>query len=226
MFLKVVFLLLTEAFVGYLLGSFNSSIIVTRLFGIEKDIRTLGSGNAGFTNVLRSVGIWPAVLTFFGDFLKTTVALCLIKVLIGVFFSTMDVDFLAFFVPVSVLLTGIFVILGHVYPCFFQFKGGKAVVCLLPLTLTFDFRVSLLALFTFLFVLVTFKMVSLSSIVGTASLPVFNFTLGFFEKRDFRYVFVTTVLLCLMCVLVVYKHSSNIRRIKAHTEYKIGAVRK
>ncbi len=226
MFLKVVFLLLTEAFVGYLLGSFNSSIIVTRLFGIEKDIRTLGSGNAGFTNVLRSVGIWPAILTFFGDFLKTTVALCLIKVLIGVFFSTMDVDFLAFFVPVSVLLTGIFVILGHVYPCFFQFKGGKAVVCLLPLTLAFDFRVSLLALFTFLFVLVTFKMVSLSSIVGTASLPVFNFTLGFFEKRDFRYVFVTTVLLCLICVLVVYKHSSNIRRIKAHTEYKIGAVRK
>ena len=112
----------TLAFIGYLLGSFNSSIIVTRLFGFKEDIRSLGSGNAGFTNVLRSVGLWPAILTFLGDFLKTVIALALVKTLIGISPLGVRTDLLDFFVPVTVLLTGIFVILGHVYPCFFTFR--------------------------------------------------------------------------------------------------------
>ncbi len=223
-----VLLLFILPIVGYLFGSFNSSIVVTRLFGVEKDIRSMGSGNAGFTNVLRTVGFWPAVLTFFGDSLKTVIPLCLAKAIINAYLFKVDADsaFSSFFGSVAILLTGIFVIFGHIYPCFFHFKGGKAVLCLLPLTLIFDFRVSLLALFTFLMVIMLSKIVSLSSIVGTLSLPVFNFILGFVEKRDFRYIAATTLLLCFISVLVVYKHSSNIKRIKNHTEYKIGLAKR
>ena len=226
-------LFLLVAIISYLLGSFNSAIVVTRFFGIKGDIRNLGSGNAGFTNVLRTVGVLPAVLTFAGDLLKSLVALIFSNIAVRAVFYMMEErsvnvnkDFVCFIFSVVSLVCGIFLILGHVYPCFFQFKGGKAVTCLLPITLFFDFRVSLLAVSVFLLILFFSRIMSLASIVGTLSLPVFNFFLGLIEKKEFKYIAITTILLLLIAMLILYKHSGNIERIRNHTECKIDVAKK
>ena len=226
-------LFLLVAVVSYLLGSFNSAIVVTKFFFFFEDIRSLGSGNAGFTNVLRTVGIFPAILTFAGDVIKSIVALIFSNIAVRAIFFRMEEqfgnvnkDFVSFIFSVTSLVCGIFLILGHVYPCFFQFKGGKAVTCLLPITFFFDFRVSLLAVGVFLLTLFFSRIMSLSSIVGTLSLPFFNFFLGLMEKKDFKYIAITTILLLLIAMLIIYKHSGNIERIKNHTECKIDVAKK
>ena len=233
MLFSSVCLFLLISVVSYILGSFNSAIVVTKLFGVKEDIRNLGSGNAGFTNVLRSVGVLPAVFTFLGDFVKSFVALIFSHIAVKAIFYKMEEnlfisnkEFIGGTFALASLVCGIFIILGHVYPCFFQFKGGKAIVCLLPITLFFDFRVSLLALGVFLLTLFLSKMVSLASMIGTSSLPCFNFLLGLTEKKDPKYLAATTVLLFLIAVLVIYRHSGNIKRIKNHTECKINISRK
>ena len=226
-------LFLLVAVVSYLLGSFNSAIVVTKFFGVKEDIRSLGSGNAGFTNVLRTVGAFPAILTFAGDIVKSIVALIFSNIAVRAIFCRMEEqfvhvnkDFVNFIFSVTSLVCGIFLILGHVYPCFFQFKGGKAVTCLLPITLFFDFRVSLLAVGVFLLTLFFSRIMSLASMVGTLSLPAFNFFLGLIEKKDFKYIAITTILLLLIAMLIIYKHSGNIERIKNHTESKINVAKK
>ena len=233
MLFSSVCLFLLISVVSYILGSFNSAIVVTKSFGLKEDIRNLGSGNAGFTNVLRNIGVLPAILTFFGDFIKSFIALVFSHIAVKAIFYKMEEslfisnkEFSSNTYAFASLVCGIFIILGHVYPCFFQFKGGKAIVCLLPITLFFDFRVSLLALGVFVLTLFLSKMVSLASIIGTSSLPCFNFLLGLTEKRDPRYLAVTTVLLFLISILVIYRHSGNIKRIKNHTECKINVSRK
>lgn len=232
LFTSSIFLLIIVTFssisiISYLLGSINFSIIVTRLFGV-KDIRTLGSGNAGFTNVLRLVGVVPAILTFLGDFLKAIIAILTSRKVINVFFSftIKSNDFFCelnnFIIPIVALISGIFVIFGHIYPCFFEFKGGKAIVCLLPITLLYNFKISLLALGVFLLVLVISRIVSLSSIIGTCSLPFFNLLSCIINGKNLKYTSVTTLFFIVITVLVIYKHLGNIRRIRNNTEYKLG----
>lgn len=227
--LLMIFFIFLISLVSYVFGSVNSSIIITKCF-TKKDIRELGSGNAGFTNVLRSVNILPAMLTFFGDFIKTFLAILVSRKIVGIgflFFPTHGLvfqncfgEYIGSFVT---LISGFFVILGHIYPCFFSFKGGKAIVCLLAFTLLYDFRVSLSALGVFIFVLIFSKIVSLASIVGTCSLPVFNFFICFVaNSKELNYAVISTVFFVMVSVLVVYKHLGNIKRIKDKTEYKIS----
>ncbi|MBQ9516081.1 MAG: glycerol-3-phosphate acyltransferase, partial [Ruminococcus sp.] len=114
------------AVIAYLIGSFNPAIVVTKL-KTGQDIRTLGSGNAGFTNVLRSVGTGPAIITIVCDYLKGILA-----VLIGWWlFSSMpitnDVARIEY-VKYAGYLAGTFVIIGHSFPIFYKFRGGKGVV--------------------------------------------------------------------------------------------------
>ena len=219
--------------VSYVFGSINSSIIVTKHF-TRKDIRKLGSGNAGFTNVLRSVSIMPAVLTFFGDFIKTFVAILVSREIVGIGFLFFFFFFLIFqncfgeyIDSFATLISGFFVVLGHIYPCFFDFKGGKAILCLLPFTLLYDFRVSLSALGVFIFVLIFSKIVSIASIVGTCSLSIFNFLICFFvDNKKLSYTLTSTMFFVIVSVLVVYKHLDNVKRIINKTEYKISFNKK
>ena len=229
--LIIIFVFFIVGTISYVLGSINTSIIVTKYFA-KKDIRKLGSGNAGFTNVLRSVGVLPSIIAFAGDFFKTFFAILISKKIVSIcfsFFTVCDISVLdslsKYIGSITVLTSGFFVIFGHVYPCFFNFKGGKAIVCLLPFTLLYDFRVSLLALSVFILFLVIFKMVSLASIVGTCSLPIFNFLLYILSGKDLKYVLTSTAFFVMISVLVIYKHSGNIKRIKNNTEYKIGSRR-
>ena len=113
--------ILATVVIGYLVGSVSFSIIFTRLFD-KKDIRTMGSGNAGFTNVLRSVGKLPSILTFIFDFAKGLLAVYLGMLI----FQASGAPFIV--KQCGIYLAGVACILGHVFPLYFHFKGGKGVL--------------------------------------------------------------------------------------------------
>ena len=108
---------------SYLISSVNTSIIVTRIV-LRKDIRSMGSGNAGFTNVLRCVGKVPAAITFVGDFLKGVVSVLIAYFLMfGVQGENADI-----YRNYIMYLAGLFAVVGHTFPIYYKFKGGKGVV--------------------------------------------------------------------------------------------------
>ena len=156
---------LLTAVIAYLIGSVNPAVIVTKIWTKgKKDIRDMGSGNAGFTNVLRSVGKVPAIITIVCDALK-----CVAAVLIGGLLFTLiagDSAVAPQVINVGKYLAGIFCILGHSFPLYFHFKGGKGVVSAAALMLTEDWRVFLMILATFLILFLISKIISLGSIAG------------------------------------------------------------
>lgn len=211
---------------SYLIGSISFPIIVTKFFKKNQDIRDLGSGNAGFTNVLRSVGILPAVITFIGDFLKCFAAISLSRFIFS-FFSCNEApkDFMLLYIS---YISGLFCIIGHIYPCFFKFKGGKSIIASFSMMMATHWQVGLIILGIFLIVLVIFKIISLASITCAVLYPTVNVVsmklLIFNQVNDyfsFHYVIFTTIISILIMSIVVYKHSPNIRRLLDGTEKKI-----
>lgn len=220
-------ILLTAA-AAYLLGSINTAVIVTKIVTKGKDIRTMGSGNAGFTNVLRSVGKAPAVWTIVCDFLKGIAA-----VLIGaLIFSTEPVSgeiLRQEYMAAGKYIGGLFCILGHSYPLYFHFKGGKGVVTAAALILMADWRVFIAVIATFLILFLITKIISIASI---ASAFLFGFyTFGVVYLLDYgsgagfswAYVIFSTAAAFLIGIFVIVKHKDNIRRILRGEEKKITA---
>lgn len=223
---------LLTAVVAYLLGSINTAVIVTKIVTKGKqDIRQMGSGNAGFTNVLRSVGKVPAIFTIVCDALK-----CVIAVIIGWFiFSFVSADSAAVSSDLSYIgkyIAGIFCIFGHSYPVYFNFKGGKGVVTAAGLMLSEDWRVFLLILTTFLLVFIFTKIISISSITCAVLYAVYTFIITFFV--DYRggagyslsYVIISTSAALIIGVFVIVKHKENIGRLLRGEEKKITAKKK
>ncbi len=219
---------LAIAVIAYLLGSLSFSIIITKI-AIKKDIRQMGSGNAGMTNVLRCVGTVPAILTFVLDFAK-----CVLAVFIGfwIFKNVHAGTELSIYEyeTYGKYLAGLFCALGHMYPIFFKFKGGKGVVTTEALAIMVDWRVGLVTLGIFIIVLLISKYVSLSSIIAAAS---FGFVTFFFRCYDFfwgkigivneltwRYIIVSSACALGMGLLVIVEHRINIVRLKAGEEKK------
>ena len=155
--------LVFTAVAGYLLGSINWSIILTWFFKDKEDIRKYGSGNAGMTNVLRSVGKLPAVLTFVGDFLKCVVALLLSQAFVALL-APESVEFY----DVARYVAGVACVLGHIFPIYYGFRGGKGVVTSAAMIALTDWRVFLLVLLTFAIVFAIKRIVSLASVVCAA----------------------------------------------------------
>lgn len=213
--------LLLTAVAAYLLGSLNSAIIVTRLTSKE-DIRSYGSGNAGATNVLRSKGKLPALLTTLGDLLKSFLA-----VLFGGFLLThlsLNGAPAEGAKLVGEYLAGLFCILGHLYPLYFGFKGGKGVLTSLGMMLILDWRVALICLGFFIVVVLIWRMVSLGSIVAAALLPVFTYIFrAFVEKQSGGTVWFCTAMAILIGAILICKHIPNIKRIIHGTESKLGS---
>ena len=219
-------LLLTAA-AAYLLGSINSAIIVTRLFAKE-DIRSYGSGNAGATNVLRSQGKLPAILTTVGDLAKSFAA-----VLLGGFLLTnlslgqpSVSSYLAPFMLeenlrlVGQYLAGFFCIIGHLFPLYFGFRGGKGVLTTLGMMLILDWKVALLSLLMFIIVVLFSRMVSLGSICAAATMAVLTYVFRMFVyKQD-----ASTVSFC--AAILIIKHIPNIKRIAKGTESKLSFGKK
>ena len=211
--------------VSYLLGSISFSILFTKKFDDKKDIRTMGSGNAGFTNVLRSVGKTPAILTMLGDFGKGVVAVGFGKFVFQGFAFWSEV-------PVSVVQYGAYFagaccLLRHIYPCYFGYKGGKGVLTTSAMMLLLDWRVFLIEIAVFGLVFLCSRIISLASISAAAAYPIATFCITFFidflgqGKYTIGYVIVATVVTLLIGALVTYKHKDNIRRLLRHEERKI-----
>lgn len=182
----------------YLLGSISFGIIIAKLVkGI--DIREYGSGNAGFTNVLRVVGKCPSVLVLIGDTLKGVLA-----VLIGYHFG--DTNY--------AVIAGLMAMLGHAYPLFFHFRGGKAVATGLGVTLTLAPDVTLIALAVFFLTVGISRYVSLGSILASISVPLMMLVL---HKPLPIFLFGL-----IGAAVVLYRHKTNIVRLYQGTESKIG----
>ena len=219
---------LITALAAYLLGSINTAVMVTGIVTKgKKDIRQMGSGNAGFTNVLRSVGKVPAIVTIVCDALK-----CVVAVLLGGFIFTFATpDSLNSVLTNEVIncgkyIAGIFCIIGHSYPVYFHFKGGKGVVTAAALMLTEDWRVFLCIIATFLIIFLITKIISAASITCAVLYAPYTFIMTFFfdycsAHYSFAYVLLSTFAALIIGIFVVVKHKDNIKRLLRGEEKKI-----
>lgn len=213
--------LLITAVGGYLLGSINWAIIITRTI-FRKDIRTEGSGNAGATNVLRNHGRGPAILTTIGDIAKSMLAVVIGSWLL----ANLQLDAPAGsslwmqenLALIGGYIGGFFCLLGHDFPVFYGFRGGKGVLSTLGMFLLLDWRVALACLGVFIVVVAISRMVSLGSILAIGCGPVLLYLLADSTERA---VF-STVVATLVWLLIVWQHRANIGRIIAGNENKLG----
>ena len=209
--------------IGYLLGSVNFSIIITRRVN-KNDIRSLGSKNAGFTNVLRSVGKVPAIITFAGDFFK-----CILAILIAIYIFGEPVK-VPYAMQYGSYLAGVSCVVGHIYPCFFKFKGGKGIVTAAAMILFIDVNVFAIVIVSFLIVMLLSGIISISSIIAAIVYPIATFLINFivyYQKgimgATLSSVWIVTIISAFVAMLVVYKHKSNIQRILRGEEKRISA---
>jgi glycerol-3-phosphate acyltransferase PlsY len=192
--------------VGYLLGSIPFGVIATRMAGLG-DIRKVGSGNIGATNVLRTGRKDLAAITLIGDGGKGAAAVGLGALLAHAYASTSQ--------PLVCALAGGSAFLGHLFPVWLRFKGGKGMATFLGVLLAAAFVVGLLACATWVAVAKIFKISSLSALTAAALAPVYALGLGFPMP--------TVVLAAMMAILVFIRHHENIRRLLKGSEPRIGA---
>ncbi len=213
--------LLAVLLAAYFLGSINSAILFSRTV-YHEDIRTKGSGNAGMTNMLRTYGKGAAVLTLVGDMGKTVIALLLSGLVFG--FNYMSGVAIGGQLG-ECYLVGLFAVLGHIYPVYYKFKGGKGVLVTSTMALILSPVAFLILLLLFVGIVAVSKYVSLGSIVIASLYPVvmhgyFAFMLGSIMPI---FAAVSTITLA---ILIVYCHRANIVRIGNRTENKISFRKK
>jgi glycerol-3-phosphate acyltransferase PlsY len=203
--------------VAYLLGSISFSIVMTRIFA-GTDVRQHGSGNAGATNVLRTAGKLPAILTFLCDFLK-----CVAAVLFSILFSRLfhiNGEYGQFLKYTA----GIFCMVGHIYPLYFGFKGGRGVTAAAAIMLMLDWRCFLIGISIFIIITLLTRFVSLGSILAGLSIP---FLTLFFQTADHaEYAVVDTILVAVISLIIITKHRENIVRLIHGTEPRMQSKSK
>ena len=224
--------IILSAVVGYLLGSINFAIIITSIVDKNKDIREMGSGNAGFTNVLRSVGKGPAIFTIVFDFLKAVIAVIIGGFLFSTIIADNSVQSLEF-ICYGKYLAGLCCILGHMFPVYFGFKGGKGVVTTAALMAVAEWRVFLVIIALFAIIFIASKIISLGSLICAVCYPIATFAFTFFvdylpnagteNAHSLFYVIISTLFTLLIGLCVIIKHKSNIERLRNGTEKKITA---
>ncbi|MBQ3132665.1 MAG: glycerol-3-phosphate 1-O-acyltransferase PlsY [Clostridia bacterium] len=208
--------LLVSAVAAYLLGSFNPAILVGRYFA-KQDIRDMGSGNAGATNVLRTLGPLPAIITTVGDLAKSAIAVVLSRLFMGIGYQSEEVWIIGMYVA------GLFCILGHLFPVYYHFRGGKGVMATLGMLLVVDWRVALIALAGFIVVVAITRYVSLGSMIAGVVMTVATFVITHLvDDRSLSMSLVCTLFPALITVIVVIKHRGNIRRLIDGTESKLS----
>ena len=200
------------AIIAYAIWSINFSIIISKKIA-GFDVREKGSGNAGTTNILRSVGKKAAVLTLLCDVLKGVVAV-LIAYMIAKVTKNADKALL-------VQIAGILVVIGHSFPIFFEFKGGKGVATSLGVLLTINWQIGLICLIFALVIMAFGRMVSLGSIGAAILFPVLTLFIHnnfIIESTGIKY-FVFSIILA---ALVIFNHRENIKRLANGTENKLS----
>ena len=196
--------------IAYLIGSINFSILISKKKA-GFDIREKGSGNAGTTNVLRTVGKKAAIITLICDVLKGVVAI-LLAVIAGNLVSGLDKALL-------VQIAGLAVVIGHTFPIFFNFKGGKGVATSLGVLFMVNWQIALICLVFALILIIVTRMVSVGSVTASILFPVLTLFLHNHYLVPGNYLIFAIIL----AVFIAYNHRSNIKRILNGTENKIGA---
>ena len=203
------------AVIAYLIGSINFSVILSKKIA-GFDVREKGSGNAGSTNMLRSVGKKAAALTLLCDVLKGVVAI-VIAIIVGNIIKDSNKELL-------LQIAGIAVVLGHTFPIFFQFKGGKGVATSLGILLMSNWQIGLICLVFALVLMALTRMVSLGSCAAAVLFPVLtlfindHYTVLTEGKPGSTYLVYSII----MAVIVLFNHRSNIKRILNGTENKLS----
>ncbi len=221
------------ALIAYLLGSVSFSILFTRLFDQKKDIRSMGSGNAGATNVLRSVGVKAAVFTFIFDFAKGVLSVFIGKMIFQ-YLAIPNIAGISDFelIQFGAYIAGFFCVMGHIFPLYFGFKGGKGVLTSWAIIALIDWRSFIAVIVVFIIVFLFSKIVSLASICAAASYPictlVFNLGIAYLWQHSVTvwYVVITFLVGTLQAGILIWKHRSNIQRIRQGTEKKITIKKK
>ncbi len=196
---------LTSVLLAYVIGSLSFAVIVSRLWKLP-DPRTYGSGNPGATNVLRTGRKSAAVATLVGDALKGWLGVYLAQLLAGP-------DAIEAIACAAVAVT-----VGHMYPVFFKFQGGKGVATALGVLLALNPYLAVGALATWLIIAVFFRISSLAALVSAIFVPFFTLLLYSSAHPYFAAVSV-------ICILLVWRHRANIRKLIDGTEGRIGASR-
>lgn len=195
---------------AYLLGSINSAVIISKLF-YKDDVRRHGSGNAGTTNMMRTYGIKAAAATFAGDILKGIAAVLAGRFLCARFgILEPQADYIAY-------LTGYCAVLGHMFPIYFRFKGGKGVATSLGAVLAIN-PIVFGILFPVGLAIAGFSgFVSLASLTGAAAFP---FMVLIYSAYTGSVDIIELALALGMALLIIYNHRENIKRLRAGTENK------
>ena len=184
---------------AYLLGSVSTAVVIARVMGLQ-DPRETGSKNPGATNILRYGGKTAAILTLAGDILKGAVAVLVAQAL------TAD--------PMIIALTGFAAFLGHLFPVFFSFRGGKGVATALGVWLALNPWVGLALIATWVLVALLFRYSSLSALMASLAAPLYVAWLSPSAP------YLATMIV--MSAILIFRHRSNIRNLIAGTEAKIG----
>ena len=197
------------AILSYLIGSINFSIIISKKVA-GFDVREKGSGNAGTTNMLRTVGKKAALITLVCDILKGVISI-LLALLIGKIAKEANNSIL-------VQIAGILVIIGHTFPIFFKFKGGKGVATAVGVLLTTNWQIGLICLVFALILMALTRFVSLGSIAAAILFPV----LTVFIHENYLVPGNYVIFAIIMAVLVVFNHRSNVKRLLEGKENKLS----
>ncbi len=200
-----------SALCAYLMGSINSAIIVSQLYAKE-DIRNYGSGNAGMTNILRTYGKFPAAFTAVGDFAKGALAVLIGRLLFYILGigGTLDGGFIA----------GFFALLGHLFPIYFGFRGGKGVLTSAGVILVIHPLIFLLLAVITIPIIFISRIVSLGSIFAAVLFPILVF---FFCGKSLNLDLLFAVL---MAAIVIFMHRENIKRLLSGTENRFPKKKK
>lgn len=205
------------ALIAYAIGSVNFSVIISKKMA-GFDVREKGSGNAGSTNVLRTVGKKAAAITLVCDILKGVVAI-LVALVIGLFAKESSK---AILVEVAALA----VVLGHTFPIFFGFRGGKGVATSLGIILLINWKIGLICLVFALTLMALTRMVSLGSISASVLFAVLTMFITDSYVAGIEHDFSFVVFGVLLAAFVIFNHRSNLKRILNGTENKLGSKKK
>lgn len=201
---EILFLIL-----AYLLGSIPNALIVSKLF-FKKDIRNFGSKNMGATNTLRVLGVQYAALVFFLDALKASLLVFLFT------YNIIDRSIVPHLHPIYF---GFVSIIGHIFPIFAKFKGGKGVASTTGVLLAFSPFCFLIEIGVFLIVFLLTKFVSLSSIISISAVFISSFFIGSINQSGHDWIF--TIFCGIVALIIILDHSKNIKRLVTGTESKI-----
>ena len=205
---RLTLLYILMGIIAYCLGSINFSIIISRKMA-GFDVREKGSGNAGTTNMLRTVGKKAAAITLVCDVLKGVIA-----ILLAYAFGKIVEDANA---PLLIQIAGIAVIIGHTFPVFFGFKGGKGIATSLGILLMTNYEIGLISLIFALLVMALTKTVSIGSIMAAILFPVLTLVIHDKYLVGDNYVIFGII----VALIVIYNHRENIKRIVSGNENKL-----